>query len=182
MLSAIWNVEMTHRSICLPDFPAVSQVRRSSRQVSAACYSAGPIYSSCLQLGRLSPGAFAPLSQAFGSSCVTRSPSHHTPWRPAESCVLLQVPHNGLCILFRSYSRPFSSSFRIGRGAGNRKLEAVMMMSANTLLFSVDTRALSPPRSSLCARVAGKVVCALGMYRSRPQQNGFCLFYTLVPA
>ena len=28
MLSAIWNLEMTHRSICLPDFPAVSQARR----------------------------------------------------------------------------------------------------------------------------------------------------------
>jgi hypothetical protein len=30
MLSAIWNVEMTQRSICLPDFPAVSHVRRYS--------------------------------------------------------------------------------------------------------------------------------------------------------
>jgi hypothetical protein len=31
---------------------------------------AGPIYSSCLQRGRLFPDAFAPLSQAFGSSCA----------------------------------------------------------------------------------------------------------------
>jgi hypothetical protein len=38
MLSAIWKLEMTHRSICLPDFPAVSHVRRYSRQVSAACF------------------------------------------------------------------------------------------------------------------------------------------------
>jgi hypothetical protein len=27
-LSAIWNVAITHRSICLPDLPAVSHVRR----------------------------------------------------------------------------------------------------------------------------------------------------------
>jgi hypothetical protein len=33
MLSAIWKFAMTHRSICLPDFPAVSHVRRYSRQV-----------------------------------------------------------------------------------------------------------------------------------------------------
>ena len=32
MLSAICNVEMTHRSICLPDLPAVSRVRRYSRR------------------------------------------------------------------------------------------------------------------------------------------------------
>ena len=30
MLSAIWKLEMTHRSIRLPDFPAFSQVRRYS--------------------------------------------------------------------------------------------------------------------------------------------------------
>ena len=35
---AIWNVEMTRRSICFPDFPAVSHVRRYSRQVSAASF------------------------------------------------------------------------------------------------------------------------------------------------
>jgi hypothetical protein len=27
-LGAIWKLAMTHRSICLPDFPAVSHVRR----------------------------------------------------------------------------------------------------------------------------------------------------------
>jgi NAD(P)-dependent dehydrogenase (short-subunit alcohol dehydrogenase family) len=30
MLSATWKLAMTHRSICLPDFPAVSHVRRYS--------------------------------------------------------------------------------------------------------------------------------------------------------
>ena len=30
ILSAIWKLAMTHRSICLPDFPAVSHVRRYS--------------------------------------------------------------------------------------------------------------------------------------------------------
>jgi hypothetical protein len=28
MLSATWKLAITHRSICLPDFPAVSQARR----------------------------------------------------------------------------------------------------------------------------------------------------------
>jgi hypothetical protein len=76
---------------------------------------------------------FLKLSDLF---CVTRGPSHHTPWPSAESCVPLQVPHKGLRILFRSDS---SSSFRGGRGTGNRKLKPVMTMSANTPLSSADS-------------------------------------------
>jgi hypothetical protein len=38
MVSAIWKLAMTHRSICVPDFPAVSHVRRYSRRVSPACF------------------------------------------------------------------------------------------------------------------------------------------------
>ena len=32
MLSAIRKLEMTHRSICLPDLPAVSQIGRARRR------------------------------------------------------------------------------------------------------------------------------------------------------
>jgi hypothetical protein len=38
MLSAIWKLAMTPRSICLPDFLAVSHLRRYSRRVSAVCF------------------------------------------------------------------------------------------------------------------------------------------------
>ena len=42
MLSAIWKLEMTHRSICLPDLPAVSHVRRYSLGAVSITCSAPP--------------------------------------------------------------------------------------------------------------------------------------------
>ena len=103
------------------------------------------------------------------SADLARNPSHHTPSPPAESCVPLQVPHKGLRILFRSYSRP--SSFRDGRGAGNRKLEGVMTMSANTLPSSVDS-ACSFASSVLPVRSRSRQGCTDRLDRRAARPSG----------
>jgi hypothetical protein len=101
---------MMHRSICLPGFPAVSHVRRYSRQVSAVlraldlfilpAFSAGDFF---LTLSH----RFLKLSDLLAQLGVLR-------------ITLLGPRQNLVC----------RSSFRDGRGADNKKLEAVMTMSA----------------------------------------------------